>query len=176
MKREDFSIGNNFGNNFRGYYIKTAKTRNFLFKSGEILDWDEAYFSNKELAVKNVYFSTKEEAEQFLTKYLENQMNERLAQVEKDIKLLEEEKARIIKENEVTYHVGQWFRDSYGLYLLAQVGYGKCSLIGHVNNKEANRLNIVKVKSVFNITQSEFDSISYSNNNIRLVTVNIEEV
>jgi len=173
MKREDFKINNNS----KGYYIHSGMSDKFLFKSRKMLNWGTVYKKYAEWAEKNVYFRTKIEAEQFLTNYLENQMNERLAQVEKDIALLEAEKAKIIKENEVTYSVGQWFKSGDKLYLLAQVGYGECSLIYFINGNEANRSDIIKVEGgCHRITEKDLKNMHSEWESFRPINVEVKEI
>ncbi len=165
-------------NNSCGWYIAVLdKSAEYLFKRGEVIQWfsefkDRGYPYCKQ----QTYFVTKTEAEEFLTNYERDQnMSERLTQVEKDIKLLEVERDKIKAEEtkaSETFRVGQYFKLGRQIVRLVQVGHMEYSIITEYGNRYSSP---VKVKD-HNITRSELQIMWGSFNSCTPIKIEIKEV
>jgi hypothetical protein len=81
MKKSDFKIKNSSPN--RGWYAFIYRTDDYLFEPGMVLDWNKALTTwGTDLANKKAHFSSREELEECLNKYLEEQnMSEKMINI-----------------------------------------------------------------------------------------------
>lgn len=97
----DFKIRENaWYDHGKSWWFISNGSSNYLWKDGEIYKESSGFFDAGCIEKAGGYWSSREEAERFLTNYEEKQMSERLEQVKKDISLLKAEQAKIEKKIE----------------------------------------------------------------------------
>lgn len=155
-------IGENYwGDKSKSWWFISDGSSNYLWQDGKIHPatgyWDADKCFDKTLG----YWSTKEEAERFLTNYERKQnMSERSVQIEKDIKLLEAERDKIkVEEAEKsrTFKMGQYFKLPGGVIVrLVQSGPGEYCVI----TRSGNRFQDSIKTEGYNITKDELCRMS----------------